>query len=85
MIHRLGSLFDMSFWPGLDRWPPPKEVWIAAAVMTFVVTPLLILLGVAGQIILGAIVVACVVMGLRTRLKQVDVRAEELRRAAPED
>ena len=53
--------------------------------MTFVVTPLLILLGVAGQIIFGAILVACVTLAMRARLKQIDVRAEELRRSAPED
>jgi hypothetical protein len=74
----------MSFWPG-DRWPPPKEVWIAAALMAFVVTPLLILLGVAGQIIFGVILVFCIGLGVRNRTRQIDVLAEELRRSGPED
>lgn len=75
----------MMFWPGLDRWPPPKEVWIAAAVMAFVVTPLLILLGTVGQIIYGAIIVVGIVLGVRLRLKQLNVRAEEFWRSGPED
>jgi hypothetical protein len=75
----------MSFWPGFDPWPPKKEVWIAAAIMTFVVTPLLILLGVVGQVILGIILVTCIVLSLRVRLKQVDARAEEFRRSGPDE
>ncbi|HET9866562.1 MAG TPA: hypothetical protein VFQ06_04670 [Nitrospira sp.] len=75
----------MWFWPGLDRWPPPKEVWIAAAVLAFVVTPILLLLGIVGQVILGVVLFVCIVMSLRLRLKQLDVRAEEFRRAGPDD
>lgn len=73
------------YWPGLDKWPPPKEVWIAAAVMAFVVTPALILLGVVGQIIYAVILVSCVAIAVRARLKKLNGRAEEFWRSGPED
>jgi Na+/melibiose symporter-like transporter len=75
----------MWFWPGLDKWPPPKEVWIAAAVLAFLVTPLLLLIGIAGQIILGVVIVSCIALSLRIRVKQMNVRAEEFWRSGPED
>lgn len=75
----------MGFWPGLDRWPPPKEVWIAAAVVTFVVTPLLILMGIVGQIIYGAMIVIGVVLSMRLRLKQMNGRTQEFWRSGPDD
>jgi hypothetical protein len=75
----------MLFWPGVDKWPPPKEVVIAAVVMTFVAFPIALLLGVVGQVIFGAIVVAAIVLGMHARLKHMNVRAEELKRAGPDD
>jgi membrane protein implicated in regulation of membrane protease activity len=75
----------MWFWPGLDRWPPPKEVWIAAAIMALVVTPILALLGIVGQIIFGVILSVCIVLAVRRRLKQMNVRAEEFWRSGPDD
>ena len=75
----------MLYWPGLDRWPPPKRVWIAAAVVAFVVTPVLILIGVVGQIILGGIVIGCIAFSVKMRLKQMNVRAEEFWRSGPGD
>lgn len=75
----------MLFWPGLDKWPPPKEVWIAAVVLAFVVTPLLMLLGIVGQIVLGIVVVAGIGLSAYIRLKQMNVRAEEFWRSGPDD
>lgn len=75
----------MMFWPGLDKWPPPKEVLIAAAVMAFVVTPLLILIGTVGQILYGVILVSCIALGLRARLRRLNGRTEEFWHSGPED
>ncbi|HST69906.1 MAG TPA: hypothetical protein VLI94_09635 [Solirubrobacterales bacterium] len=75
----------MWFWPGVDRWPPPKEVWIAAAVLAFVVTPILLLIGIVGQVVLGAVLFVSIAFGLHLRLKQWNVRAEEFRRSGPDD
>jgi Na+/melibiose symporter-like transporter len=75
----------MWFWPGLDQWPPPKEVWIAAAVLAFVITPILLLIGIVGQIILGIVVFLCIGLSLRLRLKQMNVRADEFHRSGPDD
>jgi len=73
----------MPFWPGVDKWPPPKWVWIAATVMTFVVAPILILLGAAGLIVYGIIIVVCVVLGANARLKNIG--AEEFWKSRPKD
>jgi len=43
----------MLYWPGVDKWPPSKEVVIAAVVMTFVIFPIALLLGIVGQVIFG--------------------------------
>lgn len=75
----------MWFWPGVDKWPPSKEVWIAAAIMAFVVTPLLLLIGVVGQVILVFAVVAGIILSLRLRVKQMNTRAEEFWRSGPDD
>jgi phosphatidylserine synthase len=75
----------MWFWPGLDRWPHPKEVWIAAAALAFVVTPILLLIGIVGQIILGIVILVCIVLSLRLRLKHFEMRGEEFRRSDPDD
>lgn len=75
----------MMFWPGLDQWPPPKEAWIAAAVLAFVVTPLLLLIGIVGQIILGIVVVLCIALSVRARVRQTNAQAEEFWRSGPED
>jgi hypothetical protein len=75
----------MWFWPGLDQWPPPKEVWIAAAVLAFVITPILLLIGIVGQIILGVVIFLCIGLSWRLRLKQMNGRAEEFWRSGPDD
>jgi hypothetical protein len=71
------------FWPGVDPWPPSKAVWIAAAIFTFVVTPAGILIGTVGHIILGAIVVICLAVGARARLKRLNAKA--FWRSRPDD
>jgi len=53
--------------------------------MTFVVTPALILLGIVGQILFGAILVSCVILGLRARLRRLNGRAEEFWQSGPEE
>jgi hypothetical protein len=73
----------MSFWPGVDKWPPPRWVWIAALVMTFVVAPIMILLGTAGKIVYGAIIVIALVLGANARLRNVN--AEEFWESRPDD
>lgn len=75
----------MWFWPGLDQWPPSKEVWVAAAVLAFVVTPILMLIGVVGQIILGIVIVACIAWSVNARLKYMNQRAEEFWESGPDD
>ncbi len=75
----------MSFWPGLDQWPPPRRVWIAAAVLAFVITPLLMLTGIVGQIIIGIAVIFGIALSLWARLRQMNERAEEFWRSGPED
>lgn len=75
----------MMYWPGLDKWPPPRKVWIAATVMAFVITPLLMLIGIGGQVILGVLVVGGIALSVRLRLKQMNVRAEEFWRSGPKD
>lgn len=75
----------MLYWPGVDKWPPSKEVVIAAVVMTFVIFPIALLLGIVGQVIFGAIVVVAIVLAMLARLRQMNVRAEEFRRAGPDD
>lgn len=71
------------FWPGVDKWPPPKWVWIAAAIMTFVLAPLLFLIGTVGIAIYGAVVVVCLILGANARLKNIG--AEDLWRSRPKD
>lgn len=73
----------MLFWPGVDKWPPSKEVWIAAAVFTFVVTPVAILIGTVGHIILGVIVALFLILGANARLKRLN--GEEFWRSRPDD
>ena len=75
----------MLYWPALDRWPPSKKVICAAAVMTFVIFPLALFLGMVGAVIYGGVIVVAILFSMRLRIKQVDARAEELRRAGPED
>lgn len=73
----------MWFWPGVDKWPPPAWVWVGAAVMTFVVTPISILTGVFGKILLGIIVVCFLALGAKSRLKNMD--AERFWGSRPKD
>lgn len=73
----------MWFWPGVDKWPPPAWVWVGAAVMAFVVTPILILIGDAGKILFGIIVVLFLALGARSRLRNLG--AEEFWKSRPKD
>lgn len=73
----------MLFWPGVDKWPPPRWVWIAAAVMAFVVTPILILIGGVGTIIYLVIVLVVAIVGANARLRNVD--AEAFWKSRPKD
>jgi len=51
--------------------------------MTFVVAPILILLGAAGPVVYGIIVVVCVVLGANARFKNIG--AEEFWKSRPKD
>ena len=73
----------MLYWPGLDPWPPSKGVIIVAAIMTFIVTPVAMLTGTVGHVILGAIVFICLVLGAKARLRKLDTEA--FRRSGPDD
>ena len=75
----------MLFWPGLDKWPPSKRVVGAAAVMTFVVLPLALLLGVVGEVIYFSILVVAIILGMRARLRRIDARTQEFREWTPDD
>lgn len=75
----------MLYWPGVDRWPPPKKVICAAAVMTFIVFPLALFLGTVGVAIYGGALVVAILFSIRLRFKDIGARAEEFRRAGPED
>jgi hypothetical protein len=54
-------------------------------VLAFVVTPVLLLIGIVGQVILGIVLFLAIAMSLRLRLKQMDVLAEEFRRSGPDE
>ena len=58
---------------------------MAAAVLAFVVTPLLLLVGIVGQIVLGVVVVSGIVLSLRLRVKQMNEHAEEFWRSGPDE
>jgi hypothetical protein len=73
----------MSFWPGVDKWPPPRWVWLAAAIMTFVVFPIASLFGASGAIVYGVIVAICLVLGANARLRNIG--AEEFWESRPKD
>jgi ABC-type uncharacterized transport system permease subunit len=53
--------------------------------LAFVVTPILLLIGIVGQITLGAVVFACIALSLRLWLKQMNASAEEFWRSGPDD
>jgi hypothetical protein len=65
----------MSFWPGVDKWPPPRWVWIAAAIITVVAIPLVAFGGIVGGVIYGAFLIVCLVLGANQRLKNMDAEA----------
>jgi hypothetical protein len=73
----------MMFWPGLDQWPPSKRVWGLAVFLTFVVTPIAILIGTVGFIILGVIVAVSLWVGANARLKKLN--AEEFWDSGPDE
>jgi hypothetical protein len=73
----------MLYWPRLDRWPPSREVVIAAAILTFVVCPICFLLGTVGKVIIGAIVFTFLILGANARLKRIG--AEEFWRSRPDE
>ncbi len=69
------------FWPGVDKWPPPKWIWVAAAIIAFVVMPILILLGTVGAVVYVVIVVVGLILGANSRLRNVG--AEDFWRSRP--
>lgn len=73
----------MGYWPGVDRWPPPLWVWVAALILTFAVPLILILTGAVGAVIVGIFVVVCLVIGANGRLKRMG--AEEFWESRPKD
>jgi hypothetical protein len=66
---------DMSFWPGVDKWPPPRWVWVAAALITVVAIPLVAFGGAIGGVIYVAFLVVCLVLGANQRLRNMDAEA----------
>jgi hypothetical protein len=71
------------YWPKVDQWPPSREVAIAAAILTYVVCPIALLLGAVGKIIIGAIVFIFLILGANARLKRMG--AEEFWQSRPDD
>ena len=65
----------MSFWPGVDRWPPPRWVWIAAAIITVIAIPLVAFGGLVGVLIYVAFLIVCLVLGANQRLRNMDAEA----------
>jgi hypothetical protein len=65
----------MSFWPGVDGWPPPRRAWIAAATVTAVAIPLIAFGGAVGGAIYAVFLVICLVAGANQRLKNLDAEA----------
>jgi hypothetical protein len=57
--------------------------WIAAAVMTFVVLPIVILLGTVSMVVYIAIAAICLVLGANARLKNIG--AEKFWESRPKD
>lgn len=68
---------------GADKWPPPAWVWAVAALVSFVVTPILILIGGLGKVLLGLIVVCFLALGARARVRTLG--AEEFWKSRPKD
>ncbi len=73
----------MSFWPGVDKWPPPRWVWIYAAVVTAIAAPILIFGGVIGAAIYAIFLIVCLVRGANQRLRNMN--AEEFWDSKPKD
>jgi NADH:ubiquinone oxidoreductase subunit 6 (subunit J) len=53
--------------------------------MTFIVFPLALFLGTVGVAIYGGALVVAILFSIRLRFKDIGARAEEFRRAGPED
>ncbi len=77
------------YWPGVDRWPPPLWVWIAAAVLTVLVPAVFGLCDLLGVplaipgVIFGMFVVICLVRGANARLRNLG--AEDFWDSRPRD
>jgi hypothetical protein len=77
------------FWPGVDKWPPPLWVWIAAAVVTVLVPGAFALcdfLGIsliAPGVVYGILLVVCLYKGANARLRNLG--AEEFWESRPKD
>ena len=56
---------------------------MAAVVMTFVVTPMALLAGTVGRIVLGMVIFVFLVFGAKARLRRLN--AEEFWRSRPDD
>jgi O-antigen ligase len=73
----------MSFWPGVDKWPPPRWVWISAAVVAVVALSLIFLFGTVGWILYVVVLVVFLVLGANQRLRNMG--AEEFWNSRPKD
>jgi hypothetical protein len=73
----------LPFWPGVDQWPPPRWVWIAAAILTVLVPVVIFLFGVVGMVAYAVLVVVCLIRGANNRLKNLG--AEEFWESRPKD
>jgi hypothetical protein len=71
------------YWPGVDGWPPPRWVWIAAAILTVVVPVVILVFGLVGVVAYAILLVVCLVLGQNARLKKIG--AEEFWESRPKD
>jgi hypothetical protein len=73
----------LPFWPGVDGWPPPLWVWIAAAILTVVVPLVIVVFGTVGVVIYVVFLVGALIRGANMRLKRMG--AEEFWESRPKD
>jgi len=71
------------YWPGTDRWPPPRWVWLAALAITIVGIGLLLFGGTVGAVIYVTFLVICLIKGANQRLRNLG--AEEFWNSRPKD
>jgi hypothetical protein len=71
------------YWPGTDKWPPPRWVWGAALAITIVAFGLVLIAGAVGAVIYVVFLVICLVLGANQRLKNIG--AQDFWNSRPKD